>query len=229
MCSKQGVDRWAENTPDHLFYMHEIKRAFPDALFIHVIRDGRDVALSLDKIGWIRSMPWDKSPSWIAGARFWDWAVRKGRRLGRALGQDYIEVCFEDLVLRPKETLSKIGAFIHEELDHDRIQENSIGAIRKPNTVFQNSSAGSKSGPIGRWEKALSASEVAQLESAIGCLLRELGYTLATQELNPDFSGKLMRLSYDSLFETKLWLKSRTPLGRFIRAGLIRGDTDLPA
>src|SRR5579863_9357670 len=39
--STQRVDRWADQTPSHLFYVPEIKRFFPDALFIHMIRDGR--------------------------------------------------------------------------------------------------------------------------------------------------------------------------------------------
>lgn len=225
MCYKQHVDRWAENTPDHLFYMREIKRAFPDALFLHVIRDGRDVALSLDKIGWIRPVPWDRSQTWIAAALFWDWAVRKGRRIGRELGQDYMEVRFEDLVVRPQETLSKIEPFIQQELDYSRIQETSIGAIRNPNTMFRDSS----SGPIGRWRQSLSASEIAQLELFIGPLLGELGYSISEPERKVGFSAKLMWLSYRCLFEMKLWLRSRTPLGRLIRAGLIRGDTDLPS
>src|SRR5215470_18250300 len=48
----QGVKRWADCTPDHLLYMREIKCEIPDALFVHIIRDGRDVALSYAKQGW---------------------------------------------------------------------------------------------------------------------------------------------------------------------------------
>src|ERR1019366_5300812 len=40
---KQGVERWAESTPLHLLYLPLIKKLFPDALIIHIIRDGRDV------------------------------------------------------------------------------------------------------------------------------------------------------------------------------------------
>jgi hypothetical protein len=229
VCRKQQVGRWAENTPDHVFYLREIKESFPNALFIHVIRDGRDVALSLDKIGWIRSMPWDRTRSWIAGALFWDWTVGKARKFGRETGQKYLEVRFEDVLLRPRESLSRIGDFIHHDLDYDRIQRTAIGAIRKPNTVFQDAPKNSSSGPIGRWQKALSPRQISEMERRIGPLLRELGYSLATPEQNSGFSPKLMRAEYNALFETKLWLKSRTPLGRFMRAGLIRGDTDLPA
>ena len=228
VCRRQHVDRWAENTPDHVFYLREIKESFPKALFIHVIRDGRDVALSLDKIGWIRPMPWDRNRSWIAGALFWDWTVRKARRFGCEVRQDYLEVRFEDVLSHPRETLSKIGGFIHHDLDYDRIQRTAIGSIRKPNTVFQGSTNHS-SGPVGRWQKALSPTQVLEMERRIGPLLRDLGYSLTTPEQGAGLSPKLMRAEYDALFQTKLWLKSRTPFGRFMQAGLIRGDTDLPA
>src|SRR6266851_447179 len=48
---KQGVERWAECTPLHLLYLPLIKKLLPDALIVHIIRDGRDVAVSLDRIG----------------------------------------------------------------------------------------------------------------------------------------------------------------------------------
>jgi len=113
-------------------------------------------------------------------------------------------------------------------LDYDRIQRTAIGSIRKPNTVFQGSTNHS-SGPVGRWQKALSPTQVLEMERRIGPLLRDLGYSLTTPEQGAGLSPKLMRAEYDALFQTKLWLKSRTPFGRFMQAGLIRGDTDLPA
>jgi Sulfotransferase family len=229
VCRRQNVDRWAENTPDHVFYLREIKESFPNALFIHVIRDGRDVALSLDKIGWIRPMPWDRNRSWMAGALFWDWTVRKARRFGAELRQDYLEVRFEDVLSKPHETLSKIGSFIHHDLDHDRIQRTAIGSIRKPNTVFEDFPKNSSSGPVGRWQKTLSPKEISEMERQIGPLLRELDYSLATPAERAGFSPRLMRSEYHAFFETKLWLKSHTPLGRLMRAGLIHADTDLPA
>jgi hypothetical protein len=43
---EQGVRRWADNTPFHLLYIEEIKKTIPNAQFVHMIRDGRDVAMS---------------------------------------------------------------------------------------------------------------------------------------------------------------------------------------
>ena len=51
MARQQGVQRWADCTPEHLLHLHRIKETIPEALIIHIIRDGRDVALSTDKLG----------------------------------------------------------------------------------------------------------------------------------------------------------------------------------
>ena len=42
----QNVKRWADCTPDHLLYVRRIKETIPEALIIHIIRDGRDVSLA---------------------------------------------------------------------------------------------------------------------------------------------------------------------------------------
>ena len=84
----QGVERWADSTPDHLLYMREIKREIPDALFVHIIRDGRDVALSYAKQGWAYPFPWDRNQQLAVAGLYWEWIVRKGRKFGRELGRD---------------------------------------------------------------------------------------------------------------------------------------------
>jgi Sulfotransferase domain. len=95
---KQQVDRWVDSTPTNVPHMLRIKKDFPDAQFIHIIRDPRDVALSLDKKGWSRPLPWDRSRSLLAAGLYWEWIVRKARQTGALLGSDYIETRYEDLV-----------------------------------------------------------------------------------------------------------------------------------
>src|SRR5439155_14573478 len=50
MARKQGVERWADTTPEHLLHLERIKETIPNALIVHIIRDGRDVALSTDQL-----------------------------------------------------------------------------------------------------------------------------------------------------------------------------------
>src|SRR5579864_7821962 len=89
---QQGVDRWAEKTPDHLLYMKEIKRCLPDALFIHIVRDGRDAVLSMEKQNWVRPFSWDKKNTRLVCGIYWEWMVEIGRRIGSHFGRDYLEV-----------------------------------------------------------------------------------------------------------------------------------------
>ena len=66
MGREQGVERWADNSPEELLYAVTIKKYLPDALFIHMIRDGRDVSLSLDARphAWLRPLSWTATTVW---------------------------------------------------------------------------------------------------------------------------------------------------------------------
>lgn len=213
---KQGVERWAESTPLHLQYLPLIKKLFPDALIIHIIRDGRDVTTSLDRIGWIKPLPWDKQRRLLAPALFWRWIVSKGRRYGRRMPGDYMEIHFEEVVQQPRETLQRLGAFIDHDLDYDRIQQNALGTLRDPNSSFRGDGAEKEANPIERWKALLSGAEVAQVESLIGELLAETGYELASTDAQRHRSlpVSLMSFLYPIYFDLKLWLKTYTPLAR---------------
>ncbi len=147
---KQGAQRWAESTPLHLLYLPSIKKVIPDALVVHIIRDGRDVTASLHRIGWIRPLPWDRSRAFLVPAIFWRWIVSKGRRYGQALGADYMEVHYEDLVRNPRETLAHIGQFIAHDLDYDRIHQVALGSVHNPNSSFRGDGKETEANTIGR-------------------------------------------------------------------------------
>ncbi len=213
---KQGVERWAECTPLHLLYLPLIRKLLPDALIVHIIRDGRDVAVSLNRIGWIKPFSWDRKRKLLAPAIFWKWIVSKGRKYGRTMGGDYLEVHYEDVVEKPQETLARIGAFIDHDLDYDRIQQNPQGSMVDPNSSFRGDGQEKESNPVGRWKTVLSAGEIAQLESLIGVQLQETGYALAApaRQKHHSFPVSLMGFLYPIYFDVKLWLKTYTPLAK---------------
>jgi len=139
---KQNVERWADCTPDHSLYVQRIKETIPDALIVHIIRDGRDVALSMDKQGWIRPLPGDRKEHLMVSSLYWEWVVNRGREAGRKLEGDYYEVHFEDLLQNPRSVLAGLGAFIEHDLNYDRILEVGIGSVREPNSSFQCGASG---------------------------------------------------------------------------------------
>ena len=215
MARQQRVDRWVDDTPEHLLHILEIKKCITDALVIHIIRDGRDVALSLAKQGWIRPLPWDQGITrTLVAALHWEWMVGKGRKAGRSIGRDYLEVRYEDLIQIPQATLNRIGSFIDHTLDYEQIQQVGIGSVKHPNTSF----AGSTNGFIGRWKQQLSAEQAARLELMIGGFLQDLGYEISPGRETPDLQVRTVRALYHFYFSFRHWLKIRTPLSRYLVA-----------
>ncbi len=216
IASTQNVERWAETTNDHLFYIPQIKKTIPEALVVHLIRDGRDVALSMEKLGWLRNYPWSPEHGLMVTGLFWGWMVNQGRQFGMQLGADYLELRYEDLVSRPRETLAVLGKFIGHDLDYDRIRAASAGPVAVPNTSFPAELEDSSFHPIGRWRTALSPDRLAIFESWVGPHLERMGYSLATprDRLNRSFNVSARRTLYPKVFDLKQWLKTHTPLTR---------------
>lgn len=216
MAHQQGVRRWADCTPEHLLHLPRIQQTIPEALVIHVIRDGRDVALSADKVGFVKPAPWDKGPTVMAAGLYWDWVVRKGRADGRALGNHYMEVRFEELVTHPGQTLAKLGDFIEHDLDYARIMKVGIGSVREPNTSFAAPLGSDQFDPVGRWRRGFTPEQLAMFEGLVGPTLEDLGYPLVTAGQSHASHSRLQRkrLLYRAYLESKLYLKTKTPLGR---------------
>lgn len=209
---KQGVERWAEKTPAHLLYIPQIKEAIPDAQFVHIIRDGRDVAASMSRVR-CGDCWWNTRHRLLACALYWQWIVQKGREYGRRLGPDYLEVRYEELVQYPKETLATLGDFIQSDLNYDRIRQNAIGAVSKPNTSFRHEVREGIFSPVGRW-KGFSDADAARVEGLLEPFLQELGYETNTSGAL-DFTAWRLRVFYSLFREVKQWLR-QAYVGRFL-------------
>jgi hypothetical protein len=119
---KTGKTRWMEKTPRSVIYMKDLHRLFPDAQFLHIIRDGRDVAVSIVENFW----PIGENPSENVSfreltrdvknaARYWDYFVKVGLTAATELPPGTcLEVIYEELMSRPEQTLRKICEFIGE-------------------------------------------------------------------------------------------------------------------
>jgi glycosyltransferase involved in cell wall biosynthesis/LPS sulfotransferase NodH len=216
MARQQGMERWADCTPDHLLAMRRIKQTIPNALIIHIIRDGRDVALSLERQHWIQPFPWDHGKELLTAALYWEWVVNKGRESGRAMGNDYREVRYEDLVASPRATLATLGEFIGQDLDYDRIERVGIGSVSRPNSSFGRDARSGDFKPVARWRSGLSDRQLEDVEGLVGGTLASLGYELGEKASSSGIPAHLrrMRTLYQFRFNTKLKLKTETPLGQ---------------
>jgi len=217
VAESQHVSRWAVYDPDNVLHVKRVKRDISNALFIHIIRDGRDIALSLKKMGGFSPLPWDRSEgnSLVSTALYWKWMVERGRAAGRLIPQDYIEIRYEDLVTHPQETLRVLGGFIDHDLDYERIKQAGLGRLSETNSSFREEGSIEQIHPLGRWKERLSSADVAAIESAVSECLEQNGYTLSRPSNSTGIRTSWMKFLYPTFLGSKLWLKQHTPVGRF--------------
>jgi uncharacterized membrane protein YkvA (DUF1232 family) len=170
--ARSGKQLWADKTPENLRCFHAIRRRFPQAKFVHVIRDGRDVACSLRQARW---MSLEKitggadraSPEALeACIRYWAERVRFGRTL--AGDPRYHEVRYEDLLEAPESTLRALARFLGVGFDAALLQADVRATERANAPLFRSS--------VGRWRRELTAEEAKLIDRHAGDLLAELGY-----------------------------------------------------
>jgi hypothetical protein len=168
----KGKTRWGDKS-DYLDGIPEINTVFPDSRFVHIIRDGRDVIKSVNKLNW---GPNDL----IAGANWWAEYVRLGRRLGALLGPDrYIEVRYEDLVTNPVEELTKICHFLEEEFSDKMLhyyQESKELIPQKRRGQHYNTDKPLQNSRAFSWKTEMSKVDVQIFDRYAGKILRDCGY-----------------------------------------------------
>ncbi len=180
ICAAQGAWRWAENSPEGMLYLPQIRQQIPHSLFVHIIRDGRDVATSLGKLRYVRAFPWEDRHGLIGCGLYWQWMVERGRAFGQTIPDDYMEVRFEDLLAKPQSTLDRIAEFIDQPLDYNLIQRVAYGSVTKPNTSFHQEAVKTDFNPVGRWKKSFTPEQLLRFERLVGKTLQECGYETAT-------------------------------------------------
>jgi hypothetical protein len=172
----RGKQRWGDKTPDYVEHIGRIAAIFPDALFIHVIRDGRDVATSLAQWSWGPASP-------VVGAFRWRRKVMRGRRHGAALPPDrYLELRLEDLIADPEGELRRLCAFLGEAFDPAMLNyhHSAEERMREPQETFLAVTHPHLAKPptagLRNWRTGLTTAEQEAIEAVCAPLLRELGY-----------------------------------------------------
>jgi len=183
-----GKPRWGDKTPGYLRKMAAIEKALPEARFVHLIRDGRDVAVSITGLHFgPRSVP--------EAARRWAKRIRVAREQGRRVGH-YTELRYEDLVRDPEQALRRICAFVELDWDpamldyHDRAPERlqeitrDLPRSREGEVISAEQRVGihalasqpPQADRVGRWRMEMSTADQAAFVETAGDLLAELGY-----------------------------------------------------
>ncbi len=174
--AERGKRRWGDKTPLYMQYLGLLERLFPTASYVHLIRDGRDAALSfLAMPGGIVTRGWGHPRDAEGFARQWATEVRAARRLGDRVGPArYRELRYESLVTRPADELRRLCAFAGLEFDDGMLEYvGQTDSARKPH---QRRLQEPPTRGVRDWRTQMNAKERRRFEKVAGDLLAELGY-----------------------------------------------------
>jgi hypothetical protein len=183
-----GKPRWGDKTPSYAFHLTSIATLLPEAHFVHIIRDGRDVAMS-----W-RTMWFSPGDEIETLARSWSNFVTVAQDEG-AHCPHYIEVFYEELVLNTRMALERVCAFLSLPYDDamaryfervpDRLREHGSRYDLEGNLVVshetrlrqqRNTARPPDPSLVFEWKRSMCEGERSQFEAVAGRQLRTLGY-----------------------------------------------------
>ncbi len=177
----ENKPRWGSKTLSLNTKMESVHQVFPNAKFIHIIRDARDVCLSLrnaylrqpDNDSWRR-----KGQSISKATSHWCTNVEAIVQSGKKLGPDlYLEIRYEDLVLKTEETLKQVCAFIGEEYDSKMLSFYNTGPIKEKEIDFPKIRRPPEPSDTARWRTEMNLVEVALIEAYAGKTMDRVGQT----------------------------------------------------
>jgi len=187
-----GAERWGDKTPIYASYLTLIHQIFPNAQFLHILRDGRDAALSmLDK--------YEREEFHVDiffAARNWVRRIRRAQRAGSRLGPDvYYELRYERLIQDPERELRAVCAFLGETFEPGMLEYHQVARerIAADSHFFSNVRNPPSHQRISRWRSEMSVEDQRLVQFVAGRLLTELDYSLV--DLGPMPVSELVRMA----------------------------------
>jgi hypothetical protein len=168
-----GKPRWGDKTPGYSIELPLLSQLFPDARFVHLIRDGRDVAVSLMEV--------PRPPrSFAEAAQVWAFRVAKGRRDGEPLGPDrYLELRYESLVDDPETALKAICAIADLDYGPSMLEyhrEDPAASVPERNWGHHRNLAMPPTKGLRDWRTRMRDADQQLFEAVAGGELTALGY-----------------------------------------------------
>jgi Sulfotransferase family len=180
----RGKSRFGDKTPSYMQELELLERAFPGARYVHLIRDGRDAALSFLALTRRASFNWARPRSVGSLAVQWKREVDGARSFGRRrLGDRYDELRYEDLVADPEGRLRDACRVLRLDYDPAMLtyhEEPDAGALRDHPKLAEPPTPGVRS-----WRTQMPARQAELFEAIAGDLLEELGYERAHPAPSP--------------------------------------------
>ncbi len=158
-CDYHQMVRWGDKTPEYSLHLGEMMELFPDAQFIHIVRDGRDVALSNFRTQFGAKNTFTAATEWVD-------KVGKIQAFVRTLpAERFIEIRYEDLMQFPEDTMNSLKNFL--QIDDD-------GRLRE--FIASNIHRDLKSSNILKWKSAMSRRQIKMYERVASGYLKDYNY-----------------------------------------------------
>jgi hypothetical protein len=179
--AERGKVRWGDKTPLYMQHLPVLERLFPDARYVHLIRDGRDAALSFLSVpSGLMTEGWGHPRDARGFACQWATEVVAARALGARVGPSrYLELRYEGLVVDPDAALRAICAYA--ELVYDPGMLEYVGRTESARKAHQQRLNEPPRAGVRDWRSEMRDDDRRRFEEVAGALLDELGYEVATR------------------------------------------------
>ncbi len=169
----EGKARWLDKTPYYILHLDTILELFPTAQIIHIIRDGRDCALSM-----LQRKHDLKIFNIHHAAKIWSQFVDAGQEVGQNLSEStYHEVYYEDLLGDPKRAMKQVCTFLQEEYDEHVV---NFEKSQDPNSKTPFLSRNIQSNNTKKWRKRMTPWQIRVFERDAGDILARHNYAIVT-------------------------------------------------
>ncbi|MFI6506668.1 sulfotransferase family protein [Streptosporangium sp. NPDC050855] len=230
----QGKARWGDKRPSYFQYTDVLLRLFPDAQFVHLIRDGRDCVASLKEMPWYNGSLYSAVSVWAEAIDF----ARHGAP--RLPGGSYHELRYEDLTADPESHLRRLCEFLGEDYDPAMCDPAAVAGVAVParKTWHALTHGEVTTARAGSWRERLDRAEISLCESVLADRLKTYGYELSGAP-KADTSrivgyertvakrrlARVKRLTFDRLIR----LREPNPLGaRLTAAQIVLAGVPMP-
>jgi hypothetical protein len=196
-----GKARFGDKTPAYMQHLGLLDRVWPDAQYVHIVRDGRDAALSFVAMRRRPRFNWARPRGLGDFACQWDLEIGAARRFASTAARGrYLELRYEELVAEPERCLREICDFLeldfepamleyHRGLDASTLQDHPRLA-QPPTTGVRN------------WRREMAQRDVERFEAIAGARLAELGYQRAFPV--PSRAARARASVEEAVFRTRL-------------------------
>jgi len=194
----RGKPLVGDKSPGYVREMTTLHALWPEAKFLHLIRDGRDIWLSV--AGWKKAdrsvgqfATWTQDPV-ATTALWWERSIRLGREAGTSLGPSlYLEIRYEDLVKDPPRVCRTLCTFLELPYDEAMLRFHEGRTRREPGLTSKRAWLPPVSG-LRDWRAQMPTEDVERFEATAGDLLDELGYPRALSRLPASAGERAARI-----------------------------------